>query len=89
MGILVWIIVGFFAGLIARALMPGRQAMGLLATTLLGMAGSVVGGLVGAFVWGRNAGQFSPGGLVLSIIFAFLLLFIIGYARKPHAGARA
>lgn len=82
MGIIVWIIVGFFAGLIARAVMPGRQSMGLFATTLLGIAGSVIGGLIGSVVWGRNAGHFSPGGLVLSIAGALLVLFVLGRVRR-------
>ena len=48
MGIIAFIIIGLIAGLIARAILPGRQSMGLLATTLLGMVGSLVGGLVGS-----------------------------------------
>ena len=48
MGIIAFIIVGLIAGLIARALMPGNQSMGLVATTLLGMVGSFVGGLIGS-----------------------------------------
>ena len=42
---LIWfIVVGFLAGLIARAIMPGKQSMGLGMTTLLGIVGSFVGG---------------------------------------------
>ena len=88
MGIIVWIIVGLVAGLIARAIMPGKQPMGLMLTTVLGLAGSIVGGLVGAAVWHRNAGEFSPGGLVLSIAGALVLLLLYSLAKKPaRAGA--
>ena len=38
MGIITWIVFGFVVGLIARALMPGRQKLGLIWTTLLGVA---------------------------------------------------
>jgi uncharacterized membrane protein YeaQ/YmgE (transglycosylase-associated protein family) len=78
MGILTLIIVGFVAGLIARALMPGRQHMGFLMTTLLGIVGSFVGGLIGYAIAGRNVGEFHPAGLILSIIGAFLVLAIVG-----------
>lgn len=89
MGILVWIIVGLVAGLIARALLPGKQSMGLIATTLLGIVGSLVGGLVGTLVWNRNAGQFSPGGLLLSVAGALLVLFLYTMVIKKRHPARA
>jgi len=45
---IIWsIIVGFIIGLIARAIMPGVQGMGFIMTTLLGVGGSIVGGLIG------------------------------------------
>lgn len=83
MGFIVWIIVGLVAGLLARALVPGRQSMGLLMTTVLGLVGSVLGGLVGMVVWHRNAGDFSPGGLVLSIVGAIVVLLLFGMTRRP------
>ena len=42
MGILATIVVGFIVGLIARAIMPGDQKLGLIMTTLLGIAGSLL-----------------------------------------------
>ena len=83
MGVIVWIIVGLIAGLLARAIMPGRQPMGLVLTTLLGLAGSLIGGLIGTVVWHRNSGEFSPGGLILSIAGALLLLGLFHLARRP------
>lgn len=47
MGILGWILFGFVVGLIARALFPGRQPLGLISTTLLGIAGALLGGWIG------------------------------------------
>jgi uncharacterized membrane protein YeaQ/YmgE (transglycosylase-associated protein family) len=85
--LIIWIIVGLVAGLIARAVVPGRQAMGWVLTTLLGLAGSIVGGFVGTILWHRNAGEFSPGGLVLSIIGAviILVLYMLVQRRTVHA----
>jgi uncharacterized membrane protein YeaQ/YmgE (transglycosylase-associated protein family) len=71
------IIVGFFAGLLARAVYPGANPMGFLKTTLLGIAGSIVGGLIAMLIWRHDPGQkFHPGGLVLSIIGAVIVLFV-------------
>ena len=47
MGILGWVIFGLIAGAIAKFLMPGRDGGGCFITILLGIAGSVVGGLIG------------------------------------------
>ncbi len=47
MEILSWVLFGFVVGLIARALMPGRDSMGLLATTVLGIFGALLGGWLG------------------------------------------
>ncbi len=47
----IWhIIVGFVVGLLARALMPGSDRMGFIATICLGIVGSVVGGFIGRLV---------------------------------------
>ncbi len=71
------IVVGFCAGLIARAVYPGPNPMGLVMTTLLGIVGSIVGGLIARLIWKHQPGQkFHPGGLVLSVIGAILVLFI-------------
>ncbi|MBZ5496554.1 MAG: GlsB/YeaQ/YmgE family stress response membrane protein [Acidobacteriia bacterium] len=77
MHILWSILLGFLAGLIARAVYPGANPMGFVATTLLGIVGSVVGGLVAMFIWKPKAGaKFHPGGLLLSILGAILVLFL-------------
>ncbi len=71
------IIVGFFAGLIARAVYPGANPMGIVMTTLLGIVGSIVGGLIARLIWKHEPGQkFHPGGFLLSIVGAIILLFV-------------
>jgi len=75
-----WLIIGLIAGAIARLIMPGRDAMSWVATMLLGIVGSVVGGLISWAIWGadtRNGGSgFHPAGLILSIIGAIVVLWI-------------
>jgi uncharacterized membrane protein YeaQ/YmgE (transglycosylase-associated protein family) len=88
MGIIAFIIIGLIAGLIARAILPGRQSMGLLATTLLGMVGSLVGGLVGSlFVRDGRLFDIHPSGIIMSVIGAIVVLLLVGAAgrRRVHA----
>jgi uncharacterized membrane protein YeaQ/YmgE (transglycosylase-associated protein family) len=73
---IIWtIIIGFVIGLIARALMPGRDPGGFIITTVLGIAGALVGSFLGR-VLGLYA-QGEPAGLFMAVIGAILLL--IGY----------
>ena len=86
MQILWWIILGLIAGALARLIMPGKDPMGIIATILLGIAGSIVGGFVGSLIWKSDDGSFfRPGGLILSLLGAILLLFIWRKFRKPSA----
>jgi len=77
---IIWsIIIGFVVGLVARAVMPGVQHIGFIMTTLLGIGGSIVGGLIGRLFSKPAPGSaFHPAGLILSIIGAIILLFIWG-----------
>src|SRR5215471_18071701 len=77
---IIWsIIVGFFVGLIARAIMPGAQHLTFIMTALLGIAGSIVGGLIArVFSKPEPGSKFHPAGFILSIIGAIILLFIWG-----------
>jgi uncharacterized membrane protein YeaQ/YmgE (transglycosylase-associated protein family) len=73
---IIWtIIIGFVIGLIARALMPGRDAAGFIVTTVLGIAGALVGSLMGRALGLYTAGE--PAGIILSVLGAILLL--VGY----------
>lgn len=81
MGIIAFLVIGLLAGLIARAVMPGTQSMGLIATTLLGVAGSFVGGFI-ASLFSSNGHIFDlhPTGLLFSVLGALLVLFLVGMA---------
>ena len=85
MSFLAFIIIGFLAGLIARAIMPGNQSMGLLATTILGMVGSVVGGLIGGLFYrgvGTPYGTLHTSSLLLSVVGALIVMFVLGYSGR-------
>lgn len=73
-----WLIIGLIAGALARLIMPGRDAMSWVATILLGIVGSIVGGLISWAIWGAETANsgFRPAGLLLSIIGAIVVLWI-------------
>jgi uncharacterized membrane protein YeaQ/YmgE (transglycosylase-associated protein family) len=73
----VWmIVIGFVVGLVARAILPGTQSLGLILTALLGIAGSFAAGFAG-----QALGWYAQGeavGFIASVIGAMLLLFVVG-----------
>jgi uncharacterized membrane protein YeaQ/YmgE (transglycosylase-associated protein family) len=85
---LIWfIVVGFLAGLIARALMPGKQSMGLALTTLLGIVGSFVGGFLSSLFSRAPVSIFRPSGIIGSVIGALIVLaiYLAVSQRRTHA----
>jgi uncharacterized membrane protein YeaQ/YmgE (transglycosylase-associated protein family) len=82
---LIWsLIVGLVVGAIAKAIMPGKDPGGLLVTMLLGVAGSIVAGLLGSALGIYRAGSTGPG-IIASVIGAVILL--AGY--RAIVGRRA
>lgn len=79
---LVWtILIGFVAGLVARAVMPGNNPMGFFLTAALGIAGSLIATYVGDALHWYSAGQ--GAGFIASVIGAVVLLAVYGLvARK-------
>jgi uncharacterized membrane protein YeaQ/YmgE (transglycosylase-associated protein family) len=82
----IWqIIVGFVVGLVARAVMPGAQGMGLIMTTVLGVVGGVLGGFIGRLFSKPEPGStFHPAGFIMSVIGAVIVLFL--WTRLAPAG---
>ena len=78
--IIVAIVIGFFAGLIARALHPGDDKAGFIVTTLLGIAGSLLATYGGQLLGLYNQG--SPVGFIASVIGAVIILFIYTFVKK-------
>lgn len=77
----VWLVViGFIVGLIARAVKPGDDKMGLIMTSVLGIGGALIANVVG-----NAMGLFQNGGMmkfIASIAGAVVLLFIYGMLKK-------
>ena len=82
-----WIIIGLFAGLLARLIIPGRQAMGWIMTIVLGLVGSIIGGFISTAVFGaeRGDGMFNTSGLIMSTVGAVIALglYLAVEKRRP------
>ena len=76
MSIIGTIVVGFIVGLLARFFYPGAVEMGFFTTTLLGIAGSILGGFLSGLIWKAPDGNFHPAGWVMSILGAILLIWV-------------
>ena len=72
MSIILWIVFGLVVGIIAKLLMPGRDPGGFIVTTLLGIAGALVGGFVGRAMGFYGSNQ--SAGWIMSILGAIVLL---------------
>jgi uncharacterized membrane protein YeaQ/YmgE (transglycosylase-associated protein family) len=70
-----WLVFGLIAGFIARAIVPGKDDIGILRTIALGVLGSVLGGVIFGLLTGGFRG-FEPAGWIGSIIGAVIVLVI-------------
>lgn len=78
MGIVSFLAFGLVAGLVARAVTPGRQAIGCLATVAVGIVGALIGGLVGSVVLGHHVRfGWHLGPFLLAVVGAVVLLLAL------------
>jgi len=82
MGFIMWIVLGVVVGALAKWIMPGKDPGGVLVTTLIGIAGAVVGGWLGTFIGFGKVTGFDLRSLVIAVGGAVLLLFVYRKIRK-------
>ena len=83
MGIIGWIVLGLLAGAIAKAIMPGTQGGGWLATLVLGVVGDLLGGFIGSAIFNIGLDTFwSLQTWIVAILGALLVLVIWGFVTK-------
>ena len=86
MGILGWIVLGLIAGAIAKAIKPGQQGGGWIATLLLGIVGALVGGWIGSAIFNVGINQFlSLSTWLLAIGGSLVVLVIWGLLTRKRA----
>ena len=78
MAIILFIVFGLVVGLLARAVMPGRQSMGWGMTAILGVIGSFVGGFLVSLVTDNRVTDFNTAGLIGSVLGALIVLVVVG-----------
>jgi len=79
MGIISWIVFGLIAGVIAKFIMPGKDPGGLIITSLIGIAGGLLGGSISTWLGYGDVEGFDLGSLATAVGGALLLLF--GYRK--------
>lgn len=83
MGIIGWIVLGLIAGAIAKAILPGRQGGGWIATLILGVVGALLGGFIGGAIFGVGLEEFfSIETWLVAIGGSVLVLFIYGLVTR-------
>jgi uncharacterized membrane protein YeaQ/YmgE (transglycosylase-associated protein family) len=83
----VWYIVaGLVIGVLARAILPGKQHMGIVATIVLGVVGALIGGFLWNAIFSGNGGIAWIGSIIVAVI---LLLLYERVVASRGAGSRA
>ena len=80
MGFIGWIILGLIAGAIAKAILPGKQGGGWIATLILGVVGAILGGWLGSMIFNAKVDEFfSLSSWLLAIGGSLIVLLIWGF----------
>jgi uncharacterized membrane protein YeaQ/YmgE (transglycosylase-associated protein family) len=75
--LILWIILsGLVIGALARLVIPGPNPMSIPMTILVGIGGSIVGGIIGRLLFGR------PGGIILAVLCSALLVWLISRSQS-------
>lgn len=83
MGLISTILIGFIVGLFARAIVPGKDALGFILTTLLGIGGALLGKYLGVAIGLYN--EENTAGFFMSLVGAIIILLIYDYFTKRKA----
>ncbi|WZO99609.1 GlsB/YeaQ/YmgE family stress response membrane protein [Isosphaeraceae bacterium EP7] len=82
--LIAWTVFGFIAGLVGRAIHPGPDDLGIGSTIILGVIGSLVGGGI-AYALKLGTSPYQPGGWIMSILGAIIVLAFGFFAARPRA----
>ncbi|MFC7622268.1 GlsB/YeaQ/YmgE family stress response membrane protein [Microlunatus sp. GCM10028923] len=81
--VIAYLVIGLLGGLIAKAILPGKQGGGWLATIALGIVGALLGGFLGGLLFNVRYDEiFSFQGLITAVIGSLVVLLIFGLIRR-------
>ncbi len=75
--LIIWLIIGFVAGYLAKLIMPGPDGGGFILTTILGIIGAMVGGFLGRTFFDTNAANANDSFSIMSLIFAVIGALVV------------
>lgn len=81
--LIILFVIGLLVGAVARLLLPGPDPMGLGMTALVGLGGTFAAGLFSWYVLHRHGG-----GILLSVVFSMLLVWLVRRSRSSGYGGR-
>jgi uncharacterized membrane protein YeaQ/YmgE (transglycosylase-associated protein family) len=81
MGILLWVVFGLLAGIIARCIMPGKEHMGIFMTIILGIIGALIGGVVSTALGFGKVDGFNIYSIGIATVGSIIVLFVIHKIR--------
>jgi uncharacterized membrane protein YeaQ/YmgE (transglycosylase-associated protein family) len=82
-GILTWVVWGLFVGMIARLLLPGRKRLGIVWTIVLGVGGSLLGGLIATGLLDiADSDEFDFGSFLIAVGGSVVLLAVVGRVNR-------
>jgi uncharacterized membrane protein YeaQ/YmgE (transglycosylase-associated protein family) len=83
-----FIVAGLIIGALARLIKPGKQRLGIIATLLLGLVGSIIGGTIASLLGTGDIWELNVLGFVLAVVAAVLLIGVAeGIAQRRHKAA--
>lgn len=89
MNIVAWVVLGLIAGAIAKAIYPGHQGGGIIATIVLGVVGAFIGGSLGVFfatgTLALASPTFSIPGILVAILGAIVAIFLWNLINRSSA----
>lgn len=85
-GLISWVLFGLVAGIVAKLLMPGKDPGGCIVTSLIGIAGAVIGGFIATRLGFGGVAAWDLGSFAIAVIGAILLLVI--YRMLKGRGTR-
>lgn len=86
-GLISWVLFGLVAGIVAKLLMPGKDPGGCIVTSLIGIAGALLGGFIATALGFGGVAAWDLGSFAIAVLGAILLL-VIYRALKGRSGTR-